>query len=267
MAERSFPFSNHLLRPVFILLILALAACASPPATTLPPPPDRIAVAPSLEALVTGWVSAYAEEHGTPGFDLEALPEAAGLEAAQAGEVSLFLSVSDPPAGWFAAPAAAEAIAVIVHPSNSVHSYSLHDLAALFTGRTASWEDLGGPQIAVQPVIPFAGDGLRVRFEAMVQEGSPSSPSALLAPSPSAVINLVSEDSGAIGYVPLSQIKDTVRAVAVDGVIPSHESVASSRYPLGLTVIATAPSEPSGAVRDWLAWVQSMGLTEQNESG
>jgi ABC-type phosphate transport system substrate-binding protein len=90
----------------------------------------------------------------------------------------------------------------------------------------------------------------------MAMPGSPVSSSALLAPDPAAVLSLVAEDAGAIGYLPLSQVTEEVRVARIDGILPGASTIADGRYPLRLTVLATAPQEPSGQVRDWIGWLQ-----------
>jgi len=230
-------------------LVLALGSCTPAPAPTLPPPPPRIAAVPSLEGWVATEVGAYAEQQGVPGFDVDILPEVAASEAAQAGRISLVLTVLDPPAGWFAAPLASVDLAIIVHSSNPVQSLTLDELAGIFSGRITSWGSLGGLEAAVQPVIPLPEDGLRQRFEAAVMEGSDVSPAALLAPSPAVMVQLVGGEPGAIGYVVASDAGGEVRIPRVTG--------AGNPSPLRLTILGIAPEEPSGPVRDWLAWVQS----------
>jgi hypothetical protein len=248
---------SRLLHPLGIpLLALALTSCAAPPSPTPPPLASRLAVPPGLEETAAAWLEAYSEAYGPPDFDLEVLQEEAALEESRAGEVVAMLTVLEPPEGWFAAPVAEDAIAVVVHPSNSVRSYRLQDLADLFSGRVRSWEALGGASAAVQPVVPLPGDSLRLRFEGMAMPGSPVSSSALLAPDPAAVLSLVAEDAGAIGYLPLSQVTEEIRVARIDGILPGASTIADGRYPLRLTVLATAPQEPSGQVRDWIGWLQ-----------
>lgn len=247
-----------LIRPLGIsLLVLALTSCAAPaPSPTPPPLAPRLAVPPGLEATAAAWLEAYSEFYGPPDFDLDVLQEDMAVEEARAGGVVAMLTVLDPPEGWFAAPVALDAIAVVVHPSNTVRSLRLQDLADVFSGRVRSWETLGGASAAVQPVIPLPGDGLRLRFEVMAMGGSPASSSALLAPVPAAVLALVAEDAGAIGYLPLSQVTEEVRLVRIDEILPGASTIADGRYPMRLTILATAPQEPSGQVRDWIGWLQ-----------
>jgi hypothetical protein len=48
-----------------------------------------------------------------------------------------------------------------------------------------------------------------------------------------------------------------VRAVRVDGVLPTATNVQDGRYVLQLEILALAHEEPGGATRIWLAWLQA----------
>ncbi|MEW6568105.1 MAG: substrate-binding domain-containing protein [Chloroflexota bacterium] len=242
---------------IVIGLTLLSTGCSQPPEPTLPPPVPQVTVAPSLEGTVAAWIRAYREDVGVPGFDLVPRPEEAGIEAMRRGEAALAISLLDPPDGWFATPLATEAIVVVVHPSNPVRDLSLDDLADLFTGRIADWSALGGETVPVQLLVPTPEDGLRQRFEAVVLDEASVWPGARIAPSPEAIVSLAQADRGAIGYLPLSQVVSGLRVLRLDGVDPEAASLAGGRYPLTFTIVATAPEEPTSAVRDWLVWLQA----------
>jgi ABC-type phosphate transport system substrate-binding protein len=211
---------------------------------------------------VAEWAASYAEVHGLDPFEIVTLPFEATVSAAEAGKVEVVVAGMNPPEGWFATPLKLEGIAVVVNPNNQLRSYSLEDLNALFSGRITSWKTLGGQALSVHPVIPLKSDELRISFEARVLEGLLPSKSALLAPSSQAMISLVTEDPSAIGYLPFSQISEEVRAVRVDGAMLSETTLQDGRYPLVIEILALAPQEPAGVVRDWLVWLQTSGAIE-----
>ncbi len=206
-------------------------------------------------------MNAYRGAASVPEFDLVVLPLGAALQAAQAAEVEAALIGLPPPEGWFVTPLGTEPIAVIVNAENPVRTYRVERLADLFSGRIQSWQNLGWRDLRVQPIIPLPGDELRTRFKGLILEESPFSPSALLAPSPAAVVELVSETPGAIGFLPYSQATQAVRTVRVEGALPGETDPNADGYPLEITLLATSPKEPQGAVREWLIWIQSESLT------
>jgi phosphate transport system substrate-binding protein len=217
----------------------------------------HLATTPALEPWVARRITAYNAEQGAPGFEVEVLPPAAALQAVEDGEVALIVAGVEMPGDWFASSVGFEGIAVLVHPDNIVRSYTLSELASIFAGRLGTWDELGGSGGEIMPLIPLSGDEVRERFEVVVMDGAPSTSNAIIAPSPQAMIAMIAANPNSIGYVPLSMTSDDVRIVRVDGALPGPSSLADGTYPLTIEVIAAAPSEPTGVIRDWLVWLQS----------
>lgn len=241
---------------------LFFAGCGQQVESALPPPVPQVAVSPSLEATAASWVRAYREQVGVPQFDLVPMADPAMFDSVQRGEALIAITGLEPPQGWFATPLALESLAVVVHPSNPVRDLGLEALTDMFTGRLASWSAIGGEEIAVQPIVLPPGDAVRERFDAALLEGSRIWPGARIAPSPEAVIELVGIDRGAIGYVPASQLAESVRVIRLNGREPQVVISGNASYPLSFTIVATAPQEPEGDVRDFLAWLQAERLRQ-----
>lgn len=245
-------------RHITFVILALLTACTGrtdelPPAVPLP----RIATTPALEPWVARWLTAYHAEQGAPEFEVEVLPPAAALKAAEDGDVALIVSGVEIPADWFASTLGFEGIAVLVHPENIVRSFSLNELASIFTGRLMTWDELGGSGGEIMPLIPLVGDEVRELFEDTVMGGAPSTSNAILAPSPQAMIALVAANPNSIGYAPLAMTSDDVRVVRVEGALPGQSSLTDGTYALMFEVVAAAPQEPTGAIRDWLVWLQT----------
>lgn len=240
-----------------LLLCLVLVACAPTPTATPSKSLIRVITTPAFESLVTHWVIDYMDTQDTARIDLRVLPLEGTLDAAEGGAADVIVAGTQPPEGWFATPLSVEGIAVVVHLTNSIRTLNHEQLAALFSGDIDSWTELGGEDLPVQSVIPLPGDETRDYFNSQVLKGSGFSPDALLAPSPFAMVAMVTDDEGAIGFIPLSQATDLVRVVRVDDVLPQTTTVGDGRYPLHMEILALAPKKPGGATHEWLAWLQA----------
>jgi hypothetical protein len=221
-----------------------------------------VAVTPALEAWVSQRVLAFRESrpgstYADLGFTLETMPPEAALAAAEQGEVVLAVGGMDPLPGWFATPLGELAVAVVVHPANPVRELSLPELRDLFVGRTQSWQTLGDFPEAVQPVIPLNGDELRLAVLETALGGERYTPASLLAPSPPAMLSLVAESRGAVGLLPLPEVRQDVRTLRIEGELPEEGAADPDGYRLWMQIVAMAPEEPTGAVREWLGWMQS----------
>jgi hypothetical protein len=238
------------------------AACAPAPEASPTPQPllPLVGVTPSLEPLVVSWMADYADANGVPDFDLTILPLAAAEEDALAGRIVLLVAAAESPPGWFATPLGREGLVVIVHPENPVRAFAFDDLGALFSGEVQRWDALAGPARDVQPVIPVPGDELRSLFQDRVMNTRRMASSARLAPSPELMGDLVAEDAGRIGLIPWSAVDGRVVAARIEGVLPSESTIHDATYPLTAQVLALAPHEPQGAVREWLVWMQARDL-------
>ncbi len=248
-------------RIVVLMLSLVLTSCTTEPTTTPTLTLAHVVTTPALEGIVTWWCTSYADELGLSPIELEILPPNEALAVAESGEVELVITGVEPPPGWFAVLLEIEGIAVVVHPSNPLRVFSMEDLAAIFTGEVTSWQELGGADKQIQPVIPLPGDEVRIRFENLVLGGSPPSPAAQLGPTPLAVSMIVAGDPGAIDYLPFSQVTEEVRPIRVDGILPGSSTIQDGRYPLRLEILALSPEEPTGVAYEWLAWLQSSQST------
>lgn len=245
---------------ILVLLCAGLCACSSASATPSQSTAAIIATTPALENLVQNWIADFPSPDNTR-IELHILAPLEVSQAIEDGTVELAVVANGLPDDVFATPLYEEGIAVIVHPQNDIHSVSLENLAGLIEGRIGNWSELNGEDLPIQVVIPLSADETRIHFERLVMlEGIPSV-KALLAPTPAAMIELVGENPGAVGYLPFSSLTDKVRAIRVDNLAPTNENVSNGRYPLVMPVITYASEEPLGTLRDWILAIQSPKAT------
>lgn len=245
---------------ILILLFAGLCACSSASATPFQSETAIIATTPALESLVQNWIADFPSPDNTR-IELHTLAPLDVSRAIEDGTAELAVVGNGLPDDVFVTPLYEEGIAVIVHPQNDIHSLSLENLAGLIEGRIGNWSELNGEDLPVQAVIPLSADETRIHFERLVElEGFPSV-KALLAPTPEAMIELVGENPGAVGYLPFSSLTENVHAIRVDNLAPTNENVSNGRYPLVIPVIAYASEEPLGALRNWILAIQSPEAT------
>jgi hypothetical protein len=238
------------------LLILSLAGCTAAPATTAPPP--RLVTQPFYEPVVVDWAVPYRDTLTGPlPFDVDTRTRSEGLDRVGKGEAGVLVTSGEPPAGWFATPLGPLGLAVVVHPDNPVRDLSLDELRDLFSGMSASWADVGGDDLPVQPVLPLPGEPMGEAFSSMVLGEAKPWPGTLLAPTTTAMAQVIAENPGAIGVLPLAAVPETLRPIRVEGILPGESTVASGSYPLRVPLLATAPAEPGSPLRDFLVWIQS----------
>ena len=122
-----------------------------------------------------------------------------------------------------------DGIAIIVNPENTISDLSVEDIARIYTGEVTNWKDLGGADAEIVVVGREAGSGTRDGFESITGTKEKCLYRQELT-STGDVITTVSQNPAAIGYASLSAVKDTVKALTVNGVAPSEDTVKDGRY-------------------------------------
>jgi len=226
--------------------------------STAPAAPPRLVTQPFYEPVLVDWASAYRDGLSTPlPFDVDTRTRSEGLDLLGQDEAELLVTSGDPPAGWFVTPLGKIGLAVVVHPENPVRDLTMAELRDLFSGVADSWDDVGGRAGPVQPVVPLPGEPAGEAFASLVMEDAVSWPGTLLAPTPAALAQIVADDPGAIGILPLAAVPESLRSVRVEGVLPGEATLLSGAYPLTVPLLAMAPVEPGPPLRDFLVWLQS----------
>ena len=158
----------------------------------------------------------------------------AGITAVQEGTCDIGLSSralkdEEKAAGLQETVLAYDGIAIIVHPDNPVSDLTLEQIAQLYTGEITNWKDVGGNDAQVVLIGREAASGTRDGFESITGTKDKCQYRQELA-SPGDVITTVRQTPDAIGYASLASIKDSVKALNVDGVTPSEASVKDGSY-------------------------------------
>jgi phosphate transport system substrate-binding protein len=164
---------------------------------------------------------------------------------------------------------AIDAIAVIVNKQNPVAQLTIDQLADIFTGRIANWQELGGDDAPIVLVSRETNSGTHVYFlEEVVRKGDSENtdvfaPQTLLMPSSVGITSEVQRNPHAIGYDGLGYVDpdhETIIAVAVDAnspyVVPTVATGADGTYPISRPLFVYTTGIPDSNIDDYLAWIQ-----------
>ncbi|MBO5208604.1 MAG: phosphate ABC transporter substrate-binding protein [Lachnospiraceae bacterium] len=154
---------------------------------------------------------------------------------------------------------AIDGIAVVTDAANTVTNLTKDQLISIYTGEIKNWSELGGEDLAIVVVGREAGSGTRGAFEEILGIEDACAYANEL-DSTGAVMAKVASTPGAIGYVSLDVLDDTVIALTLDDVEPSAETIKSGEYFLSRPfVMATNGeiAEQSEAVQALFDYLQS----------
>ena len=157
-----------------------------------------------------------------------------GITAVQEGTCDIGLSSralkdEEKAAGLKETVLAYDGIAIIVHPDNPVSDLTIEQISQLYTGEVTNWKDVGGNDAEVVLIGREAASGTRDGFESITGTKEKCQYRQELT-STGDVITAVSQNPDAIGYASLASIKDSVKALNVDGVTPSEATVKDGSY-------------------------------------
>lgn len=252
------------------LATLALAftvGCSSHLNPATPPPNEVVALRiystedsfPLLQSLSQSFSSQF------PNYALEIAfnNQSILLEQLDTGEMAYFLSHHYPnesQAEYWAAPIAQDAIAIVINPNNPMSNLSIEDLRRVYRGYISNWQELGGEDLPITLYSRDENAGIRQEFERLVMGQERTSPNALVLPSSAAVLERVAADRSAIAYLPLSQANETMKLLAIEGVIPSLAAIGENRYALRTMIYVLGKHEATGDYLNFIAWSQSSAV-------
>lgn len=141
---------------------------------------------------------------------------------------------------------ALDAIIPVVHPDNPVDDLRLEQLKAIYEGKIRNWKDVGGEDRSIVVISRDSDSGTFGVWNDIVLQGGRPSPRAQLLPSNGAIVQAVSGNRNAIGYVGIGYLNENLKTVALDGVEPNYASAASGDFPVSRTLWIFTDNWPEG---------------------
>lgn len=218
----------------------------------------------SMEKLCEALSESFMEKYPNISVTVEYTGSGAGLESLAAGSVDIgnasrHLKEEETSAGAVENVVAIDGIAVITDKDNEVTDVSAEDLANIYKGEITNWSELGGQDEAIVVIGREAGSGTRDAFEELLDVADACQYAQEL-DSTGGVLAKVAATPGAIGYVSLDVVDDTIQTVSLDGVAPTEENILAGDYLLSRPfVMATNGeiSEQNELVQTWFDYVNS----------
>ena len=218
----------------------------------------------SMEKLANALAEGYMAANPGVTVQAEFNGSSAGVEQMLSGTVNIGnasrnLKDSEISEGAVENIVAIDGIAVIVDNANTVTNVTTEELVKIYTGEINNWSQLGGNDQPIVVVGREAGSGTRGAFEELL-EIEDKCVYAQELDSTGTVMANVAATPGAIGYVSLDVLDDTVSVLSIDDVVASEENIVAGTYSLSRPfVMATKGeiTEQSELVQSFFAYIQS----------
>lgn len=158
-----------------------------------------------------------------------------------------------------AVPIAVDGIAIIVNPQNSVSNLTLNQTRDIFTGNITNWNQVGGSDAKINVVNREEGSGTRDGIQKIVLKGGNFSSGGITQSSTGAVRSYVAGDPNSIGYISFAEVDNSVKALSINGVAPTYETIANATYPIQRNLLFVTNGDPSGNAKAFIDFTLSPG--------
>ena len=171
-------------------------------------------------------------------------------------------------------PVALDAFVFLSHVDNPVKSLTLDQIRDIYTGKTTTWDELGGiGEINAYQRNPNSGsqelmDDLVMQGRRMVDAPD------MIFPGMMGPINAISNDPQGLGYsvyfyASFMLPDENIKLLGIDGVVPTSETIASGDYLLATEVYAAVradmPTDSTAVMlRDWLLTDDGQDAVEES---
>ena len=221
----------------------------------------------SMEKVIGSLGEAFKNDTGIT-VSYNATGSSAGIKAVQAGTCDIGLSSRDlkdeeKEAGLVGTVLAYDGIAVVVHPENPVSDLDVETIAKIYTGEITNWSELGGSDAEIVLIGREAGSGTRDGFESITGTEDLCKYRQELT-STGDIITAVSQNPAAIGYASVASVKDTVKALSVDGVAPTESTIQDGSYVIQrpFVLVTKTDSKLSEAAQKFFDYITSAAAND-----
>ena len=148
-----------------------------------------------------------------------------------------------------------DAIVPVVNPKNPVSSLTVDQLSQIYQGKITNWKEVGGQDLAIVVISRDSSSGTFETWGHLVLHGAKVTPRAQLQASNGAIVQAVSKNRYAIGYIGMGYINKSVKPLMVNGIQATAETALSGKYPISRPLYMYTDGEPKGETASYLKFV------------
>lgn len=148
-----------------------------------------------------------------------------------------------------------DCIVPVVHPDNPTTNITLMQLKDIYMGKIKNWREIGGPDRPIVVISRDTSSGTYEVWEEKVMQKERVFPAALLQASNGAIVQAVSKNPNAIGYIGIGYIDGSVKGLMVDRVAGTPESTLNGTYPISRALYMFTQGWPVGDTLNFINFV------------
>jgi phosphate transport system substrate-binding protein len=154
-----------------------------------------------------------------------------------------------------AAVVAVDAIVPIVNLKNRIKDLTIDQLSQIYQGKIVNWKEVGGDDLQIVVISRDSSSGTFESWSELVLSKAKVTPRAQMQASNGAIVQTVSKNRYALGYIGLGYLDKTVKAVTVGGVSASAQTAIAKTYPIARPLYMYTDGAPKGETAKFIAFV------------
>jgi phosphate transport system substrate-binding protein len=123
-----------------------------------------------------------------------------------------------------------DCIVPVVHPDNPIGNLTADQLKAIYKGEIKNWRQVGGDDRKIVVLSRDTSSGTYEVWEKKIMQKERVYAGALLQASNGAIVQAVSKNKNAIGYIGLGYMDSSVKQLSVNGITGSEETALDGTY-------------------------------------
>lgn len=150
---------------------------------------------------------------------------------------------------------AMDALVPVVHPDNPVKEISVEQLRDIYAGKITNWQELGGEDAKIVVISRDSSSGTFETWEEIIMKKTKVSPTALMQASNGAVVQAVSKNKKAIGYIGFGYLNNSLKQINVNGIVAGAETALDGTWPIARELYLFTNGEPQGELKKLVDFV------------
>ncbi len=152
---------------------------------------------------------------------------------------------------------AIDAIVPIVNPRNKVKNLSIDQLSQIYQGKITNWKEVGGDDLQIVVISRDSSSGTFEAWAEMILNKAKVTPRAQMQASNGAIVQAVSKNRYAVGYIGLGYINKSIKPLTVNGIEATIENAFSKTYPVSRPLYMYTNGKPTGQTAKYIQFVLS----------
>jgi phosphate transport system substrate-binding protein len=225
----------------------------------------------TVQPLMVGFQEAF-DDYSNININITGGGSGAGATAVMNGSADIGMMSRDlksSESSLTATSIALDGVVIIIDVRAGVVDLSIEEIAGIYSGKYTNWNQLGGSDLTINPIVREEGSGTRDCLDGVLSTvdgfNTDNYSKYSAQSSTGSMIQQTMSVSGGIGYVnfgSMSSLDSTkVVPVSVDGVSATPENVKNGSYGISRNLNLVTLGSPSGAAEFLISWI----LSEQGQ--